>query len=77
MGSGGFLDYAVPERGDDLFRTMMQYIWQFKLNDRVVSHDTACKLQDWITGGDVRKMSERSMINAVLWFRKLYGELDG
>lgn len=77
MGSGNFLEYAVPERGDELFRVMMQYIWQFELNDGVVSSSALHRLRDWFTGGDVRKMSERAMINTVLWFRELYGDLDG
>lgn len=73
-----WLDYAVPERGDDLFREMMRYVWQFSLNDRVVQGDTLCKVIDNLTCGiPYRKMTERSMINIVLWFRKLYGELDG
>lgn len=70
---------AVPERGDELLRTLLGYYWQFTLNDRVISSDTCHEVKDWLLGGakSMRSIPEKRMVNAILWFRDLYGELDG
>jgi len=74
-----FIAYAVPETGDDLFSEMMRYYWQFTLSDRVISEDFAARFKDGLMNGarSLRHIPEGGMRAAVLWFRLLYGELDG
>lgn len=74
-----FIAYAVPENGDELYAVLMQYYWQFTLNDRVVGGDFCAWFTDHMLNGAkaIRFIPEGSMRAWVLWFRVLYGDIDG
>lgn len=79
MVSQACLDYFVPERGDDLYRALMQCYWLFTLSDRIVSSVAAARITDEILDGKcaIRHLSEQRMIEVLFTFREMYGDVHG